>query len=329
MKLMNTYLRKIKHYDFGIKLNEVDPSIYLQSQIHGNETLSTLVLHNLINRLSELDTTLFRGAIRIVPRANPFSWDSYLHSRQGVFNITTGENWNRIFDWDCVSKYPKKDTEPSTLTKLLAQQISIEKNTTKLLQYYLLSLSIGYNHIVDVHTPENGIPHLYCYRLLNNIPTFGINYVIEYQSEIINTFDDAHNRINHYYDKLQNNNAITIELDSNIPASQKLVEKWTDTFMDEFKKIGVIQNYLNAESIIQAKNKIGKVRDFQTPIPGIQKHYFNLGEVVKENAPLFSILPFDLQKEIIIKAKSNCIPICLRKDTIVQPGAWVVRVFDI
>jgi len=326
---MNGYLKTIQHYDFGKKLNEESPSIYLQSQIHGNETLSTLVLHNLINRLDMLDATLFSGVIRIVPRANPFSWDSYLHSRHGVFNLTTGENWNRIFDWDCISKYPEKDTEPSTLTKFLKHQIATENNTTKLLQYYLLSLSIGYNHIVDVHTPEYGIPHLYCYALTNNVPTFGINYVIEYQSEIVNTFDDAHNRLNHYYDKLHNNNAITIELDSNVPASQKLVEKWTEKFLNEFKKIGVIQNDLNTKDIVQENPIIGKVSDFQTPISGIQKHYFNLGEVVENQAPLFSILPFDLKKEIIIKAKHKCIPICLRKDTIVQPGAWVVRVFDI
>ncbi len=326
---MNNYLKLIRPYDFGRKLSKNAPSIYLQSQIHGNETLSTLVLHNLINRLSLLESSSFSGAIRIVPRANPFAWNSYLYSRHGVFNLTTGENWNRIFDWDCVAKFPKKNTAPSTLISYLNQKISSENNTTKLLQYYLLSLSIGYNHIVDVHTPENGIPHLYCPIMTDKIPTFDIKYVIEYQKEVINTFDDAHNRINQYYDKLNKNNAITIELDSNIPASQELVENWTKIFMNEFKKIGVIKNDLNSKAIIQDDIKIGKVRDFQTPVSGIQKHFFNLGKVVPNNSPLFSILPFDLKNEIIIKTTSDCIPICLRKDTIVHPGAWVVRVFDI
>lgn len=326
---MNNCLEAIKHYDFGKKLSDNNPSIYLQSQLHGNETFSTLVLYSLINHLSSIDKSSFLGSVRVVPRANPFSWNSYLYSRNGVFNPTTGVNWNRIFSWNLETDFPKKETSISTLRQSVIKKISNETSIINSLKYYLLSLSIGYNYIIDVHTPENGIPHLYCSKFTSNTPTFDIKYVIEYKDEHIDTFDDAHKRIIQYFYKLKNNTAISIELDSNVPATQTLVKKWTTALMDELSKIGIVKNDHENKSIKQCNVTIGKIKDYQTQVSGIQNHFFSLGDVVTETSPLFSILPFDLKSEIIIKAESNCIPLCLRKDTIVYPGAWVVRALEI
>lgn len=321
---MKNFLELIKPYDFGSN-KDGNPSIYLHSQIHGNETLSTLVLCNLIKRLKSINKSFFKGFIRIVPRVNPFAWENYLYAKNGVFSPVTGINWNRIFAWDFKKKYQDKNENIQTI-KEYAKKRSICLSIVDSLKYYLLYLSIGFDFIIDVHSPENGIPHLYCQKYTDNLPLFNINYIIEYNDNYQNTFDDAHTRLSKYFEFAKNSTAITLELDSNVPASKNLVDYWTDIFLEQFIELGII-NISSSKKIERKNTQIGKVQDFETPFSGIQTHYFSLGNLVKKDSVLFSVLNFDLENEYIAKATNDCVPICLRKASIVHSGGWVVRVF--
>ena len=334
----------IKNYDFGPKLASDKPSIYFQSQIHGNETLGTLVLSNLISFLKNLKPHSILSPIRIVHRVNPFSWYNYLFSKNGLYDPNSGNNWNRIFNWEIYAKeltvlLNRNDhkNEHKILSKLI--KLAIENQNTDLLTEYISSrlfeLSFGYKYIVDLHTPENGIEHLYCSKFNKNLPSFQIPYVIEYGSPTSKVFDEAHMKLVERflsYPILNGNLAVTIELDSNVPASEDIIEKWTNRIIVQLIDLNILDlPYHHHKTNDKSKRiYIGKMIDYRSHISGIQYHYFKLGEKLSYGDKVFGIKPFlHEDKNEIVKSVCECIPLCLRKHTIVSAGNWVVRALQI
>src|SRR5687767_1413458 len=83
-------------HDFTPSASARGRSVYLQGQLHANESTAMLVLHDLVRRLR---SRLSANQVRVVPNANPVGWTRYLTSGatgQGRISAN-GTNWNRMF----------------------------------------------------------------------------------------------------------------------------------------------------------------------------------------------------------------------------------------
>lgn len=343
-KSISDWKNHINCFDFGPPLSSVGTSIYFQSQLHGNETMGTLVLSNLISFLNNLEKGSIKESIRIVPRANPFSWNTYQYTRNGLFDTTSGDNWNRIFDWNAYQDKAKKilNENKSISKENLFQKLrnlSIKQQNTSCLKDFisnkLFELSIGYNFIVDVHTPENGIEHLYCSSYADVFPKFEVPYIVEYGMPTLNTFDEAHNKFNKVFfqfKKTQNYNAVTLEIDSNIPAEKKTIDQWTERIIKQLIDFKIIENNkIHTDKTATNNNRfIGNMINFNSHISGIQFHHFKLGETISSGDKIFEIRPFSnsIENEVVY-SDSDCIPLCLRKHNIVNSGNWIVRALKV
>jgi len=86
----------IHYFDFGEKQSQ--NRIYMQSQVHGNETFSTLVILELKKLLEKTPSSSFNSLIRLVPRINPYSWHEYLYNGNGRLNPTNGKDYLKYRD---------------------------------------------------------------------------------------------------------------------------------------------------------------------------------------------------------------------------------------
>ncbi len=126
------------------------PSMYIQSGLHPNETTGCGVLHSLLARYESESCPV---NLRLVPHVNPLGWRTYIENGSGRVSYPNFINWNRIFSGD-ISALPDRPT--------------IEQGMADL----LLRLSSGYDHVMDVHTPECGWPHVYAPGLSGRLNIF-------------------------------------------------------------------------------------------------------------------------------------------------------------
>ncbi|MCL2065212.1 MAG: succinylglutamate desuccinylase/aspartoacylase family protein [Candidatus Cloacimonetes bacterium] len=296
----------IHYFDFGRKRNK--NKIYIQSQLHGNETFSTLVILELKKLLEKTPNRYFNSFIRLVPRINPYSWHEYLYNGNGRLNPANGKDWNRSFEW--------------------GQSISdnsFDRNTT--LSNLTFSLIKDFNFIWDIHTPENGIEHLYCNHFSTDKSYFGIENIIEYGEPTIYSLDEACTRLQK---QLNINEAITIELPSHIHAQAKNVLFWADRLYRELISRGFVHLKIDNHVPITRKFRVGQWVDYYADKSGIIQYNFELGELIQTGAELFNIIPFDYINDFYpTKNTFEGYPICIRSKSMVDKGNWVVRVLKV
>lgn len=136
----------IPFFDYGPEVGQGSRSVYLQGQLHANESASMIVLHALRRKLEGEPSSI---PIRIVPNSNPIGWSRYLETGEGRTSAD-GMNWNRIFG------HPGR--EPKTIDEVLAHR--------------LWRLSQDRDVIIDVHTPEFGWAHVYASCPATRLRTF-------------------------------------------------------------------------------------------------------------------------------------------------------------
>jgi len=319
---------EVHFFDFGPPRRQGAPSLYMQSQVHGNEVFGTLVLRELMERLSALPDQAFLGALRISPSANPFSYQNFLIAYEGMYDLLAGKNWNRIFD---VSDILSDNMDAESLSAKLVHLAEETNDCVKKLPLILLAHSVGYSYVVDVHTPEFGMQHLYCAKLGPDTPTFGITNVVESGSaKQPFSFDDSNQFI---AEKLKLDCvSVTVELPNYSPATHKDVVKWAEAFAYELVRLGLVDGKLLAVDALPEKKLVlsAGVYDYIPDISGIILHHFDPCDTVEAGAPLVSVVPtrYDAKGAQTIYARKRCFPVSLRRKGTVQAGQWVVRVLE-
>ncbi len=322
----------ITYYDFGPAWEPGQPSVYFQSQLHGNEAAGTAVLRELVNALRTLPAESICGAIRIVPRANPFAWQSYVQTRQGTYDLTTGENWNRIYDWSALReeaetqwKGMSEDDAWKLMRRLVAQRREASYDLLDQLRYSLFELASGYAYIIDVHTPDNGIEHLYCSRYSETVPHFGVPNVLEFGDPQGNTFDEGYLRlIQQAEGHLGHSQAITLEIKNRLALHNDQVEDWVERILNELRHRRILQDVEDVEMPRPAY--VGSYVSCIGRVTGIVVYHRRPGEFVKAGDVVGELIPFDMEDAPQqVTAPVSGILLNMRDQTIVPSGGWVVR----
>ena len=107
LKLASGDILSIQIYRF--KGDRPGKKAYIQANLHGAEIVGNAVIQQLIEHLTELNSSQLQGEICLVPVCNPLGTNQRSHFfSTGRFNSYDGKNWNRIF-WD----YEKEATDIS------------------------------------------------------------------------------------------------------------------------------------------------------------------------------------------------------------------------
>ncbi len=308
----------IRSHDFGPARQAGAPSVYLQAQLHGNEVHGYVILESLAKRLSSLSRHAFRSAVRVVPVANPYAVAQYAHTGVGMYDVHSGQNWNRIFDWPGAPVLAPEDgpkaahLRPGYLDRLKAE---------------LLRLSDGYDVVVDVHTPEFGVEHLYCARCEESTPTFGIENVIEYGVGTVPSFDQA--QIMRAQEARREVVAVTVEIESHVALSMDLVSDWTTRLLCGLVDVGALDPSC-APTCAPARARAprrGVMKDYVASTSGPYITIATLGRPAGAGDELLLIKSYDAEDpgELIV-ADSPCVPLCLRRDALAVAGCWAIRV---
>jgi hypothetical protein len=281
--------KKIKYFDFG-NINSPN-SIYIQGQLHANEVNTFTTLYSLVEKLKN-NPPLTR--VRIVPCCNPFGWDIYLNGNDGRTSFPKKVDWNRMF-----TKTPVRDE-------------SMENE----LAYALWQLSIGFDTIIDVHSPDYGYPHVYTTDINYRLRTFDdLPYAI---SE--NIVDGSFQNLNIIERRIT---AFTFELPSYEVWTNISLKYWTERLFNEITAYSI-----DHVSLLAKPNYFGKLVSLTSKISGVPLLLLNPNEIANSNSEIVKIISNSGEYEILT-FPNICIPICFRRKGIIESGRMVVKVLSL
>jgi uncharacterized protein len=161
------------------------PTAYIQAALHAEELPGTVAIDALMPILQKAEAEgRIKGAITIVPWANPVGRNQYLYGdMQGRFHLGTRVNFNRDFpliDRPDASLVP--DTELTAIDKRLKSK--------------LLKLSLGHDIVLDLHCDDEGVAYMYIPRVLwpameDCAAAMGVDAVVHWGEEEDGTFEGA------------------------------------------------------------------------------------------------------------------------------------------
>lgn len=278
-------------HDFSSRAGATGRSVYLQGQLHGNESGAMLVLHRLRQRLHAHPPS---NSVRIVPNANPLGWRRYVESGEGRISAS-GSDWNRIFQ--------SPDSEP-------------RRTAEQLLAAKLWELSKTYDVVIDVHTPEYGLPHVYASHSSTRLLTFDDIPHVFYGEPTCGPFDECHLRLR------QGSNApiasVTVEMPSfHLPAADE-IDHWADRLYQEI--------LAQAEPVEHSTEVAyhGEMYDVIAPVDGACVLRCEPGTVVEARWPIIDLVSREGEVSTLY-APSACLPVCFRRSTVVRGGYWAVK----
>ncbi|MEH0544520.1 succinylglutamate desuccinylase/aspartoacylase family protein [Streptomyces sp. B21-105] len=273
-------------------------SVYLQGQLHANESAAMLVLHELVRRLRSAAPA---NQVRVVPNANPVGWSRYLTSgATGQGRISAGGiNWNRMF------------TDPRQ------QGGAVDAS----LASTLWRLSDTYDVIIDVHTPEFGWPHLYATSADRRLVTLDDIPHVMYGDPTPGAFDECHLRLRAHGDGAVRT-SVTLEIPSHELPTDALVSHWSDRLMRE---IDAQSKDLDAQGAPQFS---GTMTDLVPRISGAVVLHCRPGEPLSAGLPILTVRGRKGESETLI-APSDCVPVCFRRATVVEAGYWACRAISL
>jgi predicted deacylase len=145
----------------------------IQASLHADEVPGLLVAHHLRRRLAELEARgALRGEVVLVPFANPIGLSQrVLHAFEGRFELTSGENFNRHYAdlvpraADLLEPRLRAGSEAGValVREALREACAALPAATELesLRRTLLSLAIDAEVVLDLHSDNEAVLHLY------------------------------------------------------------------------------------------------------------------------------------------------------------------------
>jgi predicted deacylase len=288
-------LLEIAVHDFWASRGARGRSVYLQGQLHANESAAMLVLHALVRKLEADPPT---NSVRIVPNANPIGWSRYLGSGEGRIS-RGGANWNRIF------------ADPPE------QSGSVDARLARI----LWNLSAAYDVVIDVHTPDFGWEHLYASAPDKRLLTMDDIPHVLYGAPTVGPFDESHLRLGSRR-PAPVSASVTLEVPSHQIPTVSLVNHWSDRLLCEIKA-----QQESAEPRGHP-NYFGAMTDLVPNISGAVVIHCTPGEIISAGERILSVYG-RTGEEQIIRAPAQCIPVCFRRATVVEAGYWVCRVISL
>lgn len=149
--------------------------VYIQASLHADELPGALVCHHLRTRLEALSEHI-TSRIIVVPMANPIGLAQQLmHTPQGRFELSTGQNFNRLGELSLLELTLRelkssntllgKDAEVNTTLIRAAMQRALSKHAcgTQLeaMHLSLLKLAFDADVVIDLHCDWRAVMHVY------------------------------------------------------------------------------------------------------------------------------------------------------------------------
>lgn len=269
------------------------PKIYIQALLHGNETSAASAVFGLID---QIESQLPDLSVRIVPVVNPFGLANEYAGENGRYSADFGVDWNRIFDDNLL-------------------QESFDRSHAGLLAQTIWQLSEGFDHYIDVHTPDFGHKHVYTLDA-NFLPKSLANWpIILGDSPSGSAFEDANVR-------LRKTPSFTLELPSLCPPTFKYSKKFAKLLFDcvvEISKSELLENTKNA-------SLVGTIQNVISPIDGFVE-VSDFAFQSKESGDFKVVIHPVVGKQVDIDYEEICYPLCFRRNSIVRAGEWACRVF--
>lgn len=237
-----------------------------------------------------------------------------------MYDRDTGRNWNRIFDWTDLRLLELIESQGSEPTGVCPRLTHLE--------HLLLRLSFGYSLVVDIHTPDYGVEHVYCSRYDQTTPTFGVTNVVEYGQCTLPSFDQAQIMLARAANPDREVTSLTIEIDSHTALTRELVDDWTERLLGGLAALELIDRAVLPLARAPEDRMVtrGIMRDYIAPASGPYVAEARLGIPVSPDEPLMTILPYDARiGPQTIRARQPCVPLCWRRETVVVEGCWAVR----
>ncbi len=187
---------------------------YIQANNHGGEIAGNGAIFSLLQKMSSYD---IYGTITIVPNCNPVSLNTQIDDSQiGVYDASTGQNWNRLFqlpvaptslDWrmelgSFAGKHREsswEDIKTSFRTEIRLSLDRLEKaSSIRGMDYrthfalQLQRLSYDADYVLDLHTGD--IAPRYLYAPSYTLPSavyFHIPHVLSMPNRFGGAFDEV------------------------------------------------------------------------------------------------------------------------------------------
>jgi uncharacterized protein len=178
--LLSTYVgtdRELLSFHYGD--GKPGQKIYIQASLHADELPGMLVAHHLRARFAALEAAgKIAGEIVVVPVANPLGLaQTFLHSQQGRFELSSGENFNRHYP----AMYPAiaagiaakltSDADANArvvreamlreLDRLDASDSNAALTELASMRRVLMRLSCDADVVLDLHCDADAVLHLY------------------------------------------------------------------------------------------------------------------------------------------------------------------------
>ena len=321
--------------------------IFLQSQIHPNETHGTIILYSLVEKLKEFKID---GEVVVWPCINDFGFYSYCLNKNGLYNSDNGQNWNRFsFEYiDIITEFFQKkselinsfkdlDTTIESLTvDIFNQGYGINQNLNNLLKSLKIALKSDY--FIDIHTPEFGVQHLYCNQITPFVDSFSIEPTIidntdtqtyrNFLKKLFNKIAGLNNKFCQEY--FSNREIVTLELPSNTVPTDNYVDLWTEKLINIIGFCGFIeQKDQNNKQFSEHKSyDISALKYYYSKSDGIIIQVAPLGTIIEKGNIIMKILSVD-GKEHAIKANKKSVFLCFRDKKVTLKGEWVSRMLEI
>jgi len=145
----------------------------IQASLHADEVPAMLVAHHLRGRLEGLEREdRLRGEVVLLPYANPLGLaQRLLHAPVGRFDLGSGENFNRRYAdlvprvLELLPEGPGADPAAAVARVRAALRTACEElpepNELSSLRKTLLGLAIDADVVLDLHTDNEAVLHLY------------------------------------------------------------------------------------------------------------------------------------------------------------------------
>ncbi|PPT07085.1 Succinylglutamate desuccinylase/aspartoacylase [Geitlerinema sp. FC II] len=341
---------------------------YLQANLHGAEIVGNAVVYQLIEFLSELDSSQITGEIWLVPACNPLSTNQRSHHfSSGRYNPYDGRDWNRIF-WDyektdeAIAEFAKTQVhlDPETIQQnfrdrvlrkfaTLRQKIDAPSSVpySDRYRYALQSLCLDADYVIDIHSSSNqSCDYIYCFQTReDSAKYFLLNYGILLNEYDGNAFDEAFLKpwlaLERELAKLENPTYFdleswTLELGSGMKIDPDSVYRGVRGIKNYFagKKILNIAGFPLVQTSSQKVEFFQKshLKKYYAPHGGFVRSRVALGTIVRSQQLLYQLLVLNKSGErpeiVDVCAERGGIVFDLSTNQAVNQGEYVLGLWE-